>query len=101
MEDYERECCVRGYHVYKEIWAAALGEQLVCEREPYNPSDRYAVAVVKNRTVIGHLPRTISRIAALFEERRNHTLYSHWKEKTLCGSTTRRPRDSMFIKIQR
>ena len=59
MEDYERECCIRGYHVYKEIWAAALGEQLVCEREPYN---RYAVAVVKNRTVIGHLPRTISRI---------------------------------------
>ena len=56
MEDYERECCIRGYHVYKEIWAAALGEQLVCEREPYN---RYAVAVVKNRTVIGHLPRTI------------------------------------------
>ena len=48
MEDYERECCICGYHVYKEIWAAALGEQLVCEREPYNPSDRYAVAVVKN-----------------------------------------------------
>jgi hypothetical protein len=41
----------------------------VCEREPYNPSDRYAVAVVKNRTVIGHLPRTISRIAALFLRR--------------------------------
>ena len=55
MEDYERECCIRGYHVYKEIWAAALGEQLVCEREPYNPSDRYDVAVVKKRTVIGHL----------------------------------------------
>ena len=28
---YEKEmaCCVRGYHVYKDIWAAAIGEVLV------------------------------------------------------------------------
>ena len=24
--------CVRGYHVYKDIWAAAIGEELVCGR---------------------------------------------------------------------
>ena len=30
-------CCVRGYHIYKEdIWAAAIGEVLVCSREPIN-----------------------------------------------------------------
>ena len=23
-------CCVRGYHIYKSIWAAAIGEVLVC-----------------------------------------------------------------------
>ena len=23
-------CCVRGYHIYKSIWAAAIGELLVC-----------------------------------------------------------------------
>ena len=35
---------VRGYH---DIWAAAIGEELVCGREPTNMADRYAVAVLK------------------------------------------------------
>ena len=34
-------CCVRGYHVYKAIWAAAVGEVLVCTREATNSADRY------------------------------------------------------------
>ena len=29
-------CCVRGYHVYKDMSAAAIGEVLVCSREPTN-----------------------------------------------------------------
>ena len=35
---FEKEvaCCVRGYHVYKDMWAAAIGEVLVCSREPTN-----------------------------------------------------------------
>ena len=32
----EMACCVRGYHVYKDTWAAAIGEVLVCNREPTN-----------------------------------------------------------------
>ena len=28
----EMACCVRGYHVYKDIWAAAIGDVLVCRR---------------------------------------------------------------------
>jgi len=28
----EIACCVRGYHVYKDIWAAAIGDVLVCHR---------------------------------------------------------------------
>ena len=32
----EMACCVRGYHVYKDIRAAAIGEVLVCSREPTN-----------------------------------------------------------------
>jgi len=35
---------VRGYHV---CWTPVIGEQLVCEKEEGNPSDRYAVAVKK------------------------------------------------------
>ena len=68
MEEYTREMCARGYHVYKDIWVAAVGEVLQCEREPSNASDRYAVAV-KDRTVIGHLPRKVSRVCLLFMRR--------------------------------
>ena len=32
----EMGCCVRGYHVYKDMWTAAIGEVLVCSREPTN-----------------------------------------------------------------
>ena len=57
--------CVRGYHVYKDIWAVAIGEELVCVREPTNMADRYAVAILKQETVIGHLLRKISKVCSL------------------------------------
>ena len=47
MEERDMPCCVRGYHVYQAIWTAGIGEELLCEREPTNAVDRYAVAVVK------------------------------------------------------
>ena len=28
----EMACCVRGYHVYEDTWAAAIGEVLICRR---------------------------------------------------------------------
>ena len=58
--------CIRGYHVYKDIWDAAIGEVLVCEREPRNVEDRYAIAIKKDETVIGHLPQNLSRVCSLF-----------------------------------
>ena len=51
-EFFERNCYTRGYHVYKEVWGAVVGESVVGEsvvgeREPENASDRYTVAVRK------------------------------------------------------
>ena len=39
-EVLERRCCVGDYHVYKDMWKTAVGEMLICEREPDNASDR-------------------------------------------------------------
>ncbi len=36
MEELERVCCIRGYHVYKEVWEAAVGES---QRFTYHPLD--------------------------------------------------------------
>ena len=69
METYERACCVRGYHVYRYIWSAAVGEVLSCERQPTNSRDRYAVVVKKDGEAIGHLPRKVSRVCSLFLRR--------------------------------
>ena len=67
--EYEKACSVRGYHVYREVWEAAVGEVLACEREPRNAEDKYAVAVKKDGTIVGHLPRKVSRVCSLFLRR--------------------------------
>lgn len=72
MEDFgefSRLSSIRGYHVYKDSWEATVGESLVCEREPSNAEDRYAVSVKKGESIVGHLPRNISRICSLFLRR--------------------------------
>ena len=59
--------CIRGYHVYGEIWTAVLNEQLSCEREIGNVVDRYAVAAKNDSGItVGHVPRKISRICSIF-----------------------------------
>jgi hypothetical protein len=37
-----------------------------CVREPTNRTNRYAVATVRGGTIIGHLPRKISKLYTLF-----------------------------------
>jgi hypothetical protein len=69
MEELERVCCIHSYHVYKEIWEAATGEVLICERELHNSRDRYTVAVKRMGMIIGHLPRKLSRVRSLFLRR--------------------------------
>lgn len=66
---FEVESCVRGFHIYKDFWTPAIGEVLVCTRERRNAVDRYAVSVVKDDNVVGHLPRKISKVCSLFLER--------------------------------
>ena len=62
--------CVRGYHVYGEIWTATLGEELFCSPEVGNVVDRYAVAVKKESgETVGHLPRKISCMCSMFIQR--------------------------------
>ena len=43
VEEVKILCCVRGYHIYKVIQAAAIGEEIDRRREPTNFHDKYAV----------------------------------------------------------
>ena len=49
LEEFSVDVCVRGQHIYKDIWYAVVGKVLVCKREPNNFQDRYAVAVKKGK----------------------------------------------------
>jgi len=47
--------------VYKDIWDdPSVDKELWCKRKPGNPSDPYAVAVIKeitgDKVVVGHVP---------------------------------------------
>ena len=51
-ESHVIEAMIRGYHVYKEIWCAAVGEELSCIREE-NYHDPFTVAVVRSGVIVG------------------------------------------------
>ena len=42
---------------------------LGCERETFNPSDPYAVAMIHDGVIVGHVPRNISAICSAFLRR--------------------------------
>ena len=63
---FEVDAMVRGYHQYREIWEAEVGEQLECQRENSNPHDIFPVAVLKSGVVVGHVPKKISSVCSLF-----------------------------------
>ena len=60
------EAVVREYHQYKDIWVAVVDEELSCRREPTNREDGFAVVVVKDSNVVGHILKKISSICSLF-----------------------------------
>ena len=59
METLQIESCVKGYHIYQDLWEAVIGEELQCPRERDDPADIYTVTIRKGRTVVGHLPRRL------------------------------------------
>lgn len=55
------ESVIRGHHVFKEVWTPQLGEKLSLLQEKDNIHDRYAVSVVRDEELVGHVPREFSR----------------------------------------
>ena len=67
MEDHKElstEGEIHGYHVYQTVWTSIIDDVLECVREEDNDADRYAVAVMKGSTIVGHLPRRISTLCS-------------------------------------
>ena len=64
------ESCVRGFHIYKEMWNPVIGEMLACQPQFGNIHDPYAVAMVpSNSSIVGHVPHHISAVCNFFIQR--------------------------------
>ena len=73
LDSLEVDSFIRGYHAYKEQWTPTTGEQLVLRREPENPEDPSAVAVIKDEEIVGHIPFNISSTVSQFLRRAYNT----------------------------
>ena len=58
---------LRGFHEYRSVWTPRIDEELTATHESRNNFDRYEIAAFKTLpgtirpSVVGHLPREISR----------------------------------------
>ena len=62
VDSYSFDSAARGYHVYRRMWNARIGERLQSTQEDGYSEDRFAAALTKNGMAIGHVPREQSRI---------------------------------------
>ena len=82
MEEFRRDCCIRGYHVYKEMWEATAGEMLRCVGEPHNVQGRYDVAVKKMETIMTLIiTKVVKSVFVLLATRGHDILYSDWGKR--------------------
>ena len=57
---------VHGHHAYKSVWSLVIGEQLILEKEPANPYNKFAVALIGASQIVGHIPKNYSQIMWYF-----------------------------------
>ena len=82
MATYEKSSVVKGHHVYKFVWTPVIGQELKTKLEEDNEHDKHAVAVLLDDQIVGHLPRSISRVPVLFTPWRCYCLQSYRKAAT-------------------
>ena len=72
LERFEIKYAPRGFHVYKDIWKPKLSQLLEVFHEQGNVYDPFAMAfkvksaAMLTKSVIGHIPRNISRFCRYF-----------------------------------
>ena len=67
--DFSFSSCIRGFHVYKDIWKPKIDEVLQCQRDIANQKDKHAVSVLNRGRVVGHIPREHAKVFSFFLKR--------------------------------
>ena len=58
--------CVDIIHEYNRVWTPRIGEILLLSEQQDNPHDCFAVAVMKDSTIVGRVPLSHSKIISFF-----------------------------------
>ena len=74
--------------MYQTVWSLIIGEEnLECRHEEKNEEDEFAIGVYRNdfqkETLVGHMPRNISKFVYKFLKLPNSKLSCKVKEKRL------------------
>ena len=83
LEMLEIKSFVRGYHAYMDIWTPEEGERLNLIREPDNIKDKYAVSVMKDGLVVGHVPYNLAPRISQFLKRDINKAFAEVKSKPI------------------
>ena len=81
----EETSIIRGHHVYKEVWDAAIGEMLEAasdDRQEAKEYDKHAVGVYNKDILVGHIPIEISMFMFPFHQsrsRKQNKSIENWK----------------------
>lgn len=75
QKQYDLDSFVRGYHAYMEIWTPKVGDENIClKSENDNEHDKFAVAVLFEERVVGHVPKNLSKLFNQFLKIPNCTI---------------------------
>lgn len=63
---FQLESFVRGHYMYFRGWTPTVGELLPVKRKISNEYDPFAVAIWKDEEVVGHVPKSLSKVTVFF-----------------------------------
>ena len=55
-DQFEYSSVIGEHHVNKDIFMPTIRKTLQCQREPDNDYNNFAVAIIENDTIVGHVP---------------------------------------------
>ena len=81
QKQYDLDSFVRGYHAYMDIWTPKVGDENFClKSENENQHDKFAVAILLEEQIVGHVPKNLSKIFHQFMKipKLHHQMQGNW-----------------------
>ena len=75
QKQFDLDSFIRGYHAYMDIWIPKVCDKNFClKSENENQHEKFAVAIVLEEQIVGHVPKNLSKIFHQFMKIPNSTI---------------------------